>query len=253
MAETGKARLRQRGQGGTREIITSTLARMILSGDIAPGDRLPTEEQLRAQMDVSRTALRESVRMLAAKGLIESRPRIGTIVQPPTSWNHMDSDILAWREALPPDLGFIRALTEARQAIEPAAAEMAALRADGTDLGRMQDAYDRMCRARGVDIDATVAADEAFHLAILIASKNEFFANFGAVIGAALRMSFRMTTVISSDFVDTLETHGGVLEAIRMRNSETSRKLMARLINVAARDLARVAERKALEPDAAVT
>ena len=190
---------------------------------------------------MSRTALRESVRMLAGKGLIESRPRVGTIVLPPTRWNHLDGDILAWRESLPPDLVFIRSLTEARQVIEPAAAEMAAARADGSDLGRMQEAYHRMCTARGDDIDATVSADEAFHFAILMASKNEIFANFGAVIGSALRMSFRMTAEASENFADSLDTHGEVLEAIRMRQGDTARTLMAQLIDVAARDLARVA------------
>ncbi|WP_323765975.1 FadR/GntR family transcriptional regulator [Marinovum sp.] len=238
------AEVKQRGQGGPREIVTSTLARMILSGEIAPGERLPTEDALRQKMDVSRTALRESVRMLAGKGLIESRPRIGTVVLPATRWNHLDGDILAWRETLPPDLVFIRSLTEARQVIEPAAAEMAAQRADGSDLGRMQEAYQRMSAARDDDIDAIVAADEAFHFAILLASKNEIFANFGTVIGAALRMSFRMTTQASENFADSLHTHGDVLEAIRMRESETARRLMAGLIGVAARDLGRAASQR---------
>lgn len=238
---------RQRGQGGAREIITSTLARMILSGAVQPGHRLPTEEQLGEQMDVSRTALRESVRMLAGKGLIESRPRVGTIVLPPSNWNHLDSDVLAWRETLPPDLNFIRALTEARQVIEPAAAEMAAERADGSDLGRMQDAYSRMCASSSDDIEAAVAADEAFHFAILMASKNEVFANFGAVIGSALRMSFRVTTEASENYTSSLQTHGDVLEAIRMRKGPKARALMENLIGVAAHDLSRVASRPGAE------
>ena len=71
-----------------RDLVTRTLARMILSGEVAPGSRLPTEAELGERMEVSRTALRESVRMLAGKGLIESRPRIGTVVRPPSAWNH---------------------------------------------------------------------------------------------------------------------------------------------------------------------
>ncbi|MGI3171052.1 FadR/GntR family transcriptional regulator [Pseudooceanicola sp. C21-150M6] len=233
-----------------REMVTSTLARRILSGEFAPGARLPTEAELGQEMDVSRTALRESVRMLAGKGLIESRPRIGTVVLPSEQWNHLDSDILAWRESLPPDVAFIRALTEARQVIEPAAAEMAALRADGTDLGRMQEAYDRMCDSQALDLDATVGADEAFHLSILMASKNEIFANFGAVIGSALRMSFRITAQASENFSASLDTHGAVLEAIRMRQADKSRELMTELISVAAQDLARVAaEQRGIRKD----
>ncbi len=224
-----------------RELVTSTLARMILSGEVPPGSKLPTEAELGKSMDVSRTVLRESVRMLAGKGLIESRPRIGTVVLPPSRWNHLDGDLLAWRESLPPDLNFIRSLTEARQVIEPAAAAMAAERADGTDLGRIQRAFDAMRAADIADIDAAVTADEDFHLAILAASKNEIFSNFGAVIGMALRMSFRVTTTGSENYAATLATHGDVLEAIRMRKADIARELMVKLIGVAAKDLARIA------------
>ena len=218
-------------------MVTSTLAQKILSGEISPGSRLPTEAELSEELSVSRTALRESVRMLAGKGLIESRPRIGTVVLPSEQWNHLDSDVLAWRERLPPDIKFIRALTEARQVIEPAAAEMAALRADGTDLGRLQTAFDRMCAGQTDDIEGTVEADEDFHLSILMASKNEIFANFGAVIGSALRMSFRLTTRAAQNFSASLETHGAVLEAIRMRDTAKSRELMAQLVALAAHEL----------------
>ncbi|KUP94639.1 FadR/GntR family transcriptional regulator [Tritonibacter horizontis] len=231
-----------------REMVTSTLAQRILSGEFSPGSRLPTEAEMSEEMAVSRTALRESVRTLAGKGLIESRPRIGTVVLPSEQWNHLDSDILAWRERLPPDVNFIRALTEARQVIEPAAAEMAALRADGTDLGRIQTAYDRMCAGQTDDIESTVEADEDFHLSILMASKNEIFANFGAVIGSALRMSFRLTTPSAQNFSASLDTHGAVLEAIRMRDSAKSRDLMAGLIALAARELNTLAARTTSAP-----
>ncbi|UWR30911.1 FadR family transcriptional regulator [Sulfitobacter sp. W002] len=232
---------RRSAQLRPREMVTSTLAQKILSGEFSPGIQLPTEVEMSKEMGVSRTALRESVRMLAGKGLIESRPRIGTVVLPSEQWNHLDSDILAWRERLPPDIHFIRALTEARQVIEPAAAEMAALRADGTDLGRIQTAYNRMCGGQTDDIEGTVSADEDFHLSILRASKNEIFASFGAVIGSALRMSFRLTTRAAQNFSASLATHGAVLEAIRMRDAARSRELMTVLIDLAARELDSIA------------
>ncbi|WP_226781552.1 FadR/GntR family transcriptional regulator [Oceaniglobus trochenteri] len=220
-----------------REHVTSTLAKMILSGEVGPGSRLPTEAELGEQMEVSRTTLRESVRMLAGKGLVESRPRIGTVVLPSSQWNHLDGALLAWREELPPDPEFIRALTEAREVIEPAAAGMAAERATGTDVGRISMAYERMYASRREDIGETVAADEAFHIAILMASKNAIFGNFGAVIGAALRASFRLTTRASEDFPAALDIHGEVLEAIRLRDAGRARALMHTLISLAARDL----------------
>lgn len=246
-----KAKPLRNAQPRPREMVTSTLAQKILSGEFSPGTQLPTEAEMSQEMAVSRTALRESVRMLAGKGLIASRPRIGTIVLPSEQWNHLDSELLAWRERLPPDVNFIRALTEARQVIEPAAAAMAALRADGTDLGRIQTAYDRMCGGQTADIEGTVAADEDFHLSILRASKNEIFANFGAVIGSALRMSFRLTTRAAQNFSASLATHGAVLEAIRMRDATKSRDLMTGLIDLAAHELNSIAvpDRPPQKPD----
>ena len=218
-----------------REHVTSTLGKRILSGEIAPGSKLPIEAELGESMSVSRTALRESVRMLAGKGLVESRPRVGTVVLPQSNWSQLDPDLLAWREDLPPDLPFIRSLIEARLVIEPAAASFAAERATGRDLGRMQAAYDEMRSADVGDIESSVSADEAFHLSILHASQNAVFANFAAVIGSALRL----TTSASDNFSGTLNKHGQVLEAIRMRQSEAARTLMTELIQVASDDLAR--------------
>jgi GntR family transcriptional regulator, galactonate operon transcriptional repressor len=223
-----------------RDLVTSTLAKQILSGAFAPGAKLPTETELGEQLGVSRTALRESIRNLAGKGLIESRTRSGTVVLSPAHWNHLDPELLGWREELAPDLTFARSLTEARQVIEPAAARFAAERATGQDLGRMQESFDAMCLADARDIEASVSADESFHLAVLAASHNPVFINFGTMIGTALRNAFRLTTSASENYAATLDMHGEVLEAIRMRRSEEAEKRMAQLLGLASRDLAKI-------------
>jgi len=230
----GAVRERPRGH------ITSTLAKQILSGVFAPGAKLPTETELGEQLGVSRTALRESIRNLAGKGLIESRTRSGTVVLSQLHWNQLDPELLGWREELGPDLTFARSLTEARQVIEPAAARFAAERATGQDLGRMQESFDAMRLADSLDIEASVSADESFHLAVLAASHNPVFINFGAMIGTALRNAFRLTTSASENFAATLNMHGEVLEAIRMRRPDEAGKRMAALLNLASRDLAKV-------------
>jgi GntR family galactonate operon transcriptional repressor len=237
-------KLARRSSEKPRDIVTNTIGKMIVSGEFAPGSRLPTETELGEQMSVSRTALRESVRTLAGKGLVESRPRIGTVVLPQSQWNQLDPDLLKWREDLPPDLNFVRSLIEAREVIEPAAARLAAMRATGQDLGHIQSAFDAMRDAEVDDIESGVAADEAFHLAILTASKNPVFANFAAVIGSALRNSFRLTTTASKNYQKTLEKHGDVLEAIRMRNGDAASRQMSELIEVASVDLARLNDPK---------
>lgn len=226
-----------------RTLVTSTLAKRILSGQIVPGARLPTEAELADSLGVSRTALRESLRTLAGKGLIATRTRAGAVVQPSANWNHLDPELLAWREELEPDLDFVRGLTEARQVIEPAAAALAADRATGHDLGRIEDGFDAMRRADTGDIEASVAADEAFHVAILAASHNPVFVNFGALIGSALRSSFRLTTSASDNFAATLNIHGDVLEAIRMRRAADARHLMSQLLDIANRDLSKMTRR----------
>lgn len=223
-----------------RDHVTSTLAKQILSGAIAPGARLPQEADLGETLGVSRTALRESIRTLAGKGLIESRTRAGTVVQPSSRWNHLDPDILAWRDELAPDLDFVRALTEARHVIEPAAAALAAARATGQDLGRIEAAFAGMNRTGEGDIESFVGADQAFHLAVLQASHNPFFANFGAMVGSALRHAFRLTTSAADSYAATLDLHGDVLEAIRMRRPDEARALMSHLLDIASRDLSRV-------------
>ena len=226
-----------------RALVTSTLAKRILSGEIVPGARLPTEAELGDSLGVSRTALRESIRTLAGKGLIVTRTRAGAVVQPSANWNHLDPELLAWREELEPDLDFVRGLTEARQVIEPAAAAFAAERATGHDLGRIEAGFNAMRRADIGDIEASVAADEAFHVAILAASHNPVFVNFGALIGSALRSSFRLTTSASDNFAATLDLHGDVLEAIRMRRAAEARRLMSQLLDVATRDLSKLTRR----------
>lgn len=226
-----------------RDLVTSTLARQILSGALAPGDRLPTEAELSESLGVSRTALREAIRTLAGKGLIESRTRSGTVVQPEESWNHLDPELLGWREELEPDVGFLMHLTELRRMIEPSAAGFAAERATGLDLGRIQESYDAMCRADPTDIESSVAADMAFHTAVLHASHNPLLKNFGAMIGAALRTAFRTTTSASENFSATLGKHGEVLEAIRMRQPAIARGAMEELLEIAARDLSKAAYR----------
>lgn len=222
-----------------REHVTRSLAEMILRGKLQPGDRLPPEADLGAQFAVSRTALREAIRTLAGKGLIETRTRAGTVVLPSSDWNPLDPELLIWRESLPPNYAFVRALIEARQVIEPAAAYFAAQRATGRDLAAIETAFEAMRTAIGDEgIDSSVEADTAFHHSILVASHNAVFSNFGAMIGAALRNSFRLTTSASENYALTLAKHGEVLEAIRMRQSDRARELMTELIGIAGKDLA---------------
>src|SRR6187551_3409488 len=101
----------------------------IVNGDLQPGETLPDNGFL-IDADVSRTVVRETIKVLAAKGLVESRPKVGTRVRPRRDWNLLDPDVLAWQVEAGADPGFLDQALELRRMIEPAAARLAAERAD---------------------------------------------------------------------------------------------------------------------------
>src|SRR5688572_13187820 len=143
-------------RGGLHGQIVHDIGRRILSGEIRPGELLPTP--LRA----SRTVLREAIKVLAAKGLVESRPKTGTRVRPPDSWNLLDPDVLAWQQEGMPQPAFLRKLTEVRFIVETAAAELAAQRARAPQLALLNAAFRDMRAAlarKPADYEAFDQAD----------------------------------------------------------------------------------------------
>src|SRR5712692_3135820 len=116
--------------------IVHAIGRRIVRGDLRPGDLLPAEPELGA----SRTVVREATKVLAAKGLVESRPKTGTRVRPRDQWNLLYPDVLAWQQEGAADDDLLRKLTEVRRVIEPAAAELAAARADARDIAALERA-----------------------------------------------------------------------------------------------------------------
>lgn len=231
-----------------RERITATLAQRILSSVYKEGLTIPVEADLAAELGVSRTVLREAVRTLAAKGLLQTRQRAGTLVPPRTEWHLLDPDVLTWMGGIEPDRDFTFGLIEARAVIEPAAAALAAIHSTARDLAAMEAAYLAMRAAAPDDVEASIRADLDFHLAILRASRNPVFANLGDMVGAALLSVFRMTTSASENYAAALVVHERVLDAIRLRDGELARREMEGLLSVASHDLLRMlAYRSALE------
>ena len=226
-------------RAGVHGEVVRRLGLGILEGSWPPGARLPNEAELCELYRVSRTALREAVRFLAAKGLIEARPRLGMVVRSRESWNLLDPELLAWqRDWGTFDAALVRSLLEARRVIEPAAAALAAERATSADLARIEAALLGMIQNLPGDLDACCKADVAFHREILAASHNIVFRQLAGTIGAALEATFRISTELSRSYERTIEAHRDVLEAIRMRNRGTAEARMRALIDVAQADLA---------------
>lgn len=208
--------------------VVHELGRRIVGGTCPPGQALPNEEELCRELGVSRTALRESVKVLAAKGLVESRPRIGTRVRANEDWNMLDPDVLAWRCATLPDTHFVMQLNEMREIIEPASAALAARNRTQAQLRQIEDAFAAM--GASDDIDQFVDADLQFHTAILDATNNPLLRPLGAMIGSALESLLGLSARKANDFKVGLPDHGQVLEAIRSQDSEAARDHMTRLL-----------------------
>ena len=109
----------RKSEGSLSELVAGTIGRRIVSGTYDPGDTLPTEPQIQAEFGVSRTAVREAIRMLSAKGLTVSRPKIGTRVRPRVDWAMLDPEVLRWHVDQNPGDDFIHALFEMREIIVP--------------------------------------------------------------------------------------------------------------------------------------
>jgi len=167
-----------------RGAVAHYLGTAIVSGAIQPGERLTGEVDNSAALNVSRSAYREAVQVLTAKGLVESRTKAGTRVLPRSRWNLLDPDVLAWAFSGEPDIGYVRDLFELRAIVEPAAARLAAERRDKDDVRAMRDALSRM-RRHTLATEPGRAADRDFHDAVLRASRNAVLITLSASIGAA--------------------------------------------------------------------
>jgi DNA-binding FadR family transcriptional regulator len=209
--------------------VVNEMGRRVVSGGYCAGALLPNEEQLCRELQVSRTALREAVKVLAAKGLLEPRPRIGTRVRPRDQWNLLDPDILAWRCATGADAEFLRHLTELREIIEPAAASLAATSRSQEQLAAIASALKDM---RGAPAIAQwIEADLAFHTAILRATNNPLLMPLAAIIGSALESLLGVSARTAGDFKRALPDHQKVFDAIESGDAQSALHRMAGMLS----------------------
>lgn len=207
--------------------LLDSLGRAIVTGRFEQ-EAFPTEAELAKQHGVSRSVTREAVKMLTAKGLLSARPRQGTVVQPTTSWNLFDTDVLRWLLERQFSVELLKQFNQLRVAIEPEAAALAARFADEADLRRINDGLDRM-KAAEQGMDDTLEADIAFHVAILRGSGNPFYAQFRDVVSTALRTSIRFTNRIKGRSASVAD-HAAVRDAILARDPGAARVAMRELI-----------------------
>ena len=206
--------------------VVEELGSRIVGGHFKPGDTLPNEADLGREIGASRSVVREAVKSLASKGLLETRTRVGTTVLQPTQWNLLDLDVLRWRYAAMPPMQFFQEMFEIRRMIEPEAASLAAQRATDADLAVMAQAFHDIETAEESSSGA-IDADVRFHRSILNASHNELIMQMGALISVGLMISFRIS---SSSFGVFVLHHKRVMEAIRAHDPALARTQMQKLL-----------------------
>jgi DNA-binding FadR family transcriptional regulator len=226
-----RARSKERLHGS----IARQLGVAIVSGRIRPGETLDNEIDSSVQMAVSRTAYREAVRILAAKGLVASRPKLGTQVCPRDAWHLLDPEVLAWFFESQPSQDFLVGLFELRSIIEPAAAALAAERRTPDDLALMREALQRMERHGLADTEGQ-SADREFHNAILAATRNPVLFALSSSIGAAVRWTTIFKQRKRKLPRDPLPDHWRVFDAIAAGGANAARVAMADLVSLALED-----------------
>jgi GntR family galactonate operon transcriptional repressor len=209
----------------------------ILRGELKPGDPLPTEDELTGALAVSRTVLRESVKVLAAKGLVEARPKTGTRVRARAAWNLLDPDVLAWRFETSPDDSFFRNVVELRRIVEPEAARLAAERATDAEIAALDEAY-RAMEAAINNLEAYIEPDLRFHELILEACHNDLLAYMVGTMRAVFRVLFTATRTPRL-VRRTTPLHGAIVDAVAARDGTAAEEAMRTLIETSAAALAR--------------
>lgn len=217
------------GRNPARNLHSDVLWEMgfaIVSGQYPQGSILPADSELLERFGVSRTVLREALKTLAAKGLIEARARIGTRVLPRGRWNLFDADVLAWHFELGPDVSFLRSLAEVRIGIEIEAAALAAERASPEQMAQLVHWVDRMAEA---ETPADFARNDLqFHKVLAEASGNPFMASISALVEMALTAAFTISSPVNdlAALAVTVGVHRRIAEAVRDRDAVAARAAM---------------------------
>lgn len=226
-----------RDGGKVHGSVVRWLGSMVLAGEAGPGELLPREDELAAKFGVGRSSVREAIKVLSAKGLVEARPRVGLRVRPRSDWSLLDPMVLSWHPDLTGDHALMTSLIEARRIIEPPGAGLAAERASAADLAAIEGAYLAMEAAIPNDADACGEADVAFHRSIVVASGNDVLRALAGTIEAALRAVFMVTNRLMDRQSAALASHREVLERIRFRDGAGATEAMNRLLVIAAQDI----------------
>ncbi|MDC5136707.1 FadR family transcriptional regulator [Acinetobacter baumannii] len=202
-------------------LIVQQLGLKIVSGEISENEKLPSEVDLCEEYKVSRPVFREAIRVLNAKGLTYSRPKIGTVVRPKEEWHLLDPDVLFWLIQTTPEHEFFKTLSTVRRVLEPELAYIAASTANEEDIERIKQAYEGMKKA--TTVEEFIEPDIQFHLAIAKATHNDLLAYMSKMLVLPLQQSIQVTSLRPNLQGHSLPRHKAILTAIENKDPLSAR------------------------------
>jgi len=210
--------------------MVEALGRAVVQGKFNSGDSLPNEALLGSELGASRTIIREAVKVIASKGLLEPRPKTGTRVLPRRCWSLMDADVMRWQ--LESDAREVATgeMLEVRTILEPPAAGVAAILRSDEDVRHLEELVDTMGRCTD-DLATYAATAVAFHASILTATHNELLAQMANAIGTALMASSRFSLHAPCSGTGATACHRAVVDAIRARDPGAASRAMGHLLS----------------------
>lgn len=224
-----------------RQNVTAALAEDICSEKYPTGAQLPRENDLCEIYGVSRTVIRESIKVLESKGMLRVRPRVGTVVTEREEWNILDGEVLDWIGPFIHEFNLLGCILEARRIIEPAVAEFAAQRATLREIADLEAAFIRM-REASADPEAFTEADTDFHSVLMVASHNQVFRRLSSAIHTALHYTLHASNTAVENRDRAIDLHGELVDALRLRDAPRAREASNRMLDLAERDLAAAQE-----------
>lgn len=208
------------------------LGRRIVGGEFPAGATLPNEPELVEQFKLSRTVIREAMKCLAGKGLVEIKTRVGTRVKDRSNWHHLDTDVMVWYYETGPSVELMRAIKDLRRVLEPEASARAALRGSEADLAEIAQAYNDMVTSIG-DVNANSDADLRFHTAIFASTQNMIYAQLIDLIAVAIyaNRAISQPHEVEQGQKRSLPFHKDVLDAITARDPDAALQASHRLLD----------------------
>ena len=218
--------------------LVSALGREIASGVWKPEQTLPTEPEIAHRFGAGRNAVREAVKILAAKGFVRTERRAGTIVRPEFCWNLLDSEVLTWMLSASANKdNLLDELTELRAIIEPTVASLAATHASAMETLRILEAYDQIEKFRD-EMQKAIDADVTFHELLFEATHNRLLIALVPAFSLLLRINFELVVRAGKSANWNLKEHRQIADAISRRNSEDAKRATRKLLAKSASDLA---------------